>query len=232
MKKPVKAVLFDLDDTLWPIAPVISRAEALLHDWMAQHAPKVPQQFSIEQLRAHRIALMATEPRYQFDLWALRHASLQTAFSHVGENTAMVDAAMAVFAKARNTVTLFDDVLPGLQRLHGRVTLGSISNGFADLEAIGIAHHFKVSLAAHRFGCAKPAAEIFHAACSALEITPDEAVYVGDDLLLDVDGAQKAGLRGVWLNRTGLPPQQTLPAHIRPDAIFTSLHELEDWLFQ
>jgi FMN hydrolase / 5-amino-6-(5-phospho-D-ribitylamino)uracil phosphatase len=232
MKKPVKAVLFDLDDTLWPIAPVISRAEALLHDWMAQHAPKVPQQFSIEQLRAHRIALMATEPRYQFDLWALRHASLHTAFSHVGENTAMVDAAMAVFAKARNAVTLFDDVLPGLQRLHGQVTLGSISNGFADLEAIGIAHHFKVSLAAHRFGCAKPAAEIFHAACSALEIAPAEAVYIGDDLLLDVEGAQKAGLRGIWLNRTGLPSQQTLPVHIRPDAIFTSLHELEDWLFQ
>jgi FMN hydrolase / 5-amino-6-(5-phospho-D-ribitylamino)uracil phosphatase len=232
MKKPVKAVLFDLDDTLWPIVPVIIRAEALLHEWMAQHAPQVPQQFSIEQLRARRIALMATDPRYRFDLWALRHASLCAAFRHAGEDTAKVDAAMAVFAKERNAVRPFDDVLPGLQRLHGRVTLGSISNGFADLDAIGIAHHFQVSLAAHRFGCAKPDAAIFHAACAALKIAPEEAVYVGDDLLLDVEGAQKAGLRGVWLNRTGLPPQQTLPPHIRPDAIFTTLHELEDWLFQ
>jgi FMN hydrolase / 5-amino-6-(5-phospho-D-ribitylamino)uracil phosphatase len=232
MRNPVKAVLFDLDDTLWPIAPVISRAEVQLHDWMAQHAPNVPQQFSIEQLRARRSALMATDPRYQFDLWALRHAALCAAFIHAGEDTAKVDAAMAVFAEARNMVTPFDDVLPGLQRLHGRVVLGSISNGFADLEAIGIAHHFQVSLAAHRFGCAKPAAAIFHAACTALEIAPAEAAYVGDDPILDVEGAQKAGLRGLWLNRTGLPSQQMLPAHIRPDAIFTTLHELEDWLFK
>jgi putative hydrolase of the HAD superfamily len=35
----VKAVLFDLDDTLWPIVPVIARAEQLLFDWLRQNAP-------------------------------------------------------------------------------------------------------------------------------------------------------------------------------------------------
>lgn len=33
---PPKAILFDLDDTLWPIAPVIAAAETLLHDWLAK----------------------------------------------------------------------------------------------------------------------------------------------------------------------------------------------------
>jgi putative hydrolase of the HAD superfamily len=52
---------------------------------------------------------------------------------------------------------------------------------------------------------------------------------VGDDLRLDVEGAQKAGLTGIWLNRheTDKPEQQ---AHIEPDATFASLHELEQWL--
>ena len=36
---PVKAVLFDLDDTLWPIAPTIIRAEALQYEWLAVNAP-------------------------------------------------------------------------------------------------------------------------------------------------------------------------------------------------
>jgi len=64
------------------------------------------------------------------------------------------------------------------------------------------------------------------AACEALEVRPIEAVYVGDDPLLDVEGAQKAGLRAVWINRF----ERMLPAHIRPDATCTTLYELEQWL--
>ena len=133
---------------------------------------------------------------------------------------------MAVFADARNAVTPFDDVAPGLAQLRQRVVVGSISNGFADLQAIGLAHHFQVSIAAHTFGRAKPDPLIFHTACEALGVTPSEAVYVGDDLTLDVDGAQKAGLRGVWMNRFG----RDLPEHVRPDAVCVTLHELDQWL--
>ncbi|MNJ05387.1 hypothetical protein D3C73_1666670 [compost metagenome] len=32
---------------------------------------------------------------------------------------------------------------------------------------------------------------------------PGETLYVGDNRLLDADGATAAGLIGVWLNRTG-----------------------------
>ena len=67
---------------------------------------------------------------------------------------------------------------------------------------------------------------IFHTACEALGVAPAEAVYVGDDLTLDVDGAQKAGMRGVWMNRF----ERNLPEHIRPDAVCTTLHELDHWL--
>lgn len=226
----IKAVLFDLDDTLWPIVPVIDRAENLLQEWLAHHAPGVATQHTIESMRARRKALMATDPAYQLDLRALRHAVLIEAFTRSGENVAKVEQAMAVFSKARNEVIPFDDVLPTLHSLQGRVTLGSISNGVADLHAIGIAHLFRVSVAAHRFGRAKPEAAIFHAACDALEVAPHEAVYVGDDPLLDVKGAQDAGLRGIWMNRPELAPARPLPAHVRPDAICSTLYDLEQWL--
>ncbi len=229
----IKVVIFDLDDTLWPIGPVIIQAEATLQEWLAIHAPNVAQQCSIPQLRKQRDILMAAHPHYRVDLWALRHAVLTQAFAMSGEDSAngeKVDAAMMVFANARNRVTLFDDVLPGLLHLKNHVILGSISNGFADLAAIGLAQHFHTSIAAHQFGLAKPDAAIFHAACDALNVAPEQAVYVGDDLLLDVDGAQKAGMLGVWINRENRAINPELHGDILPDAICANLDELNFWL--
>lgn len=226
MLAPIKAVLFDLDDTLWPLEAVIKRAEAVLYDWLTQHAPGVTKQFTREQLRALREELQPTHPRYRFDLWSLRHATLTHACSLCGEDSTRMKQAMAIFSEARNAVTPFDDVLPGLTRLSERYALGSISNGFADLQAIGLAHHFRISLAAHQFGSAKPDPEIFLAACDALSVAPNETLYVGDDPLLDVQAAQNAGLHAVWMNRFA----RTLPDHIIPTASCTTLHEVDDWL--
>ncbi|GAC1411414.1 MAG: HAD family hydrolase [Burkholderiaceae bacterium] len=222
----IKAVLFDLDDTLWPIEPVIRRAEHILHLWLQEHVPAVSQRWSIERLRERRSTLMQENPNFQIDLWALRHAGLTEAFIACNANHAMVEDAMAVFARARNAVTLFDDVLPSLARLSRRFRLGSISNGFADLHAIGLAPLFTTSIAAHSYGRAKPDPAIFHAACMSLGIAPAEAVYVGDDLTLDVEASQAAGLRGVWMNRF----DRVLPETVMPDATCRDFLELEGWL--
>lgn len=223
-----KAILFDLDDTLWPIAPVIIQAEQALHAWLAVHAPRVAQQFTIEMLRQARLSLLARKPEFQYDLGALRRAGLLEAFAAAGEDAAKVEQAMTEFFAARNAVIPFDDVLPGLLRLKGRVLVGSVSNGNADLQTIGLSSHFKVSIAAHQLGCAKPDAAIFHAACSELGVAPEDAVYVGDDVLLDVQGAQRAGMRAVWMNRTGSAAH--LEHEVVPDAIVSDFHELLEWL--
>jgi 2-haloalkanoic acid dehalogenase type II len=223
-----KAILFDLDDTLWPIAPVIEQAEQAVWTWLAQHAPAVTASHSIDSLRQARLELLARQPQYHVDLAALRRAGLLDAFAACGADPGRIDEAMAVFAAARNLVSPYGDVLDGLERLGRRTTLGTISNGNADLRAIGIDHHFKVSLAAHSFGQAKPEPGIFRAACAELGVAPAQAVYVGDDVLLDVRGAQQAGLRAVWLNRTG--STRHLEHGVTPDAICTSFDELLDWL--
>ncbi|HEU4376428.1 MAG TPA: HAD family hydrolase [Telluria sp.] len=223
-----KAVLFDLDDTLWPIAPVIAQAELSLYGWLQQHAPKVAAAHSIDTLRQARLALLEAEPALRLDLGELRRAGLHAAFDAAGEDAAKVELAMQHFFAARNAVAPYDDVLPGLERLGQLVLVGSISNGNADLRAIGLSHHFKVSVAAHELGRAKPDAAIFLAACAELGVAPQEAVYVGDDVLLDVRGAQQAGLRAVWLNRTGSSVH--LEHGVVPDAICADFGELLDWL--
>jgi putative hydrolase of the HAD superfamily len=223
-----KAILFDLDDTLWPIAPVILQAEQSLHQWLRDNAPAVSERFSIEHLRQARLALLATQPEFHLDLGKLRRAGLVSAFEEAGEDIDKVEEAMIHFFAARNAVVPYDDVLPGLLRLKGRVKLGSVSNGNADLQAIGLAHHFAVSVAAHQVGHAKPAPEIFLAACEQLGVDPADAVYVGDDVLLDIQDAQQAGLRAVWLNRTG--SKVHLEHGVVPDAICANFDELLDWL--
>ena len=172
-QRPPQALLFDLDDTLWPIGPVIAAAET-------------------------------------------------------GADSSHIDGAMQHFNVLRNAVTLFDDVAPVLAELGGMLRLGVITNGNADLEVIGLHHHFEVALASARFGRAKPDPSIFLAACEAMGVAPADAVYVGDDLRLDVRGAQAVGMRAVWMNRTGSTAH--LDAGIAPDAICADFHDLLAWL--
>ena len=226
----IKAVLLDLDDTLWPVAPLIQHAESALYDWMAIHTPSVVQHYSIEQLRANRNALIKTDPRFEYDLWALRHTLLSRVFVVLGEDPQKADIAMTVFAHARNQVAMYDDVLPALAELSKQVVLGTISNGFADLQAIGISAHFKVSLAAHSFGCAKPNPRIFLAACNKLNVEPDQVIVVGDDLLLDVHAAQQVGMKGVWMNRHHVDLLETRHKQVRPDAIAANLYDVIRYL--
>jgi putative hydrolase of the HAD superfamily len=223
-----RAILFDLDDTLWPIAPVIARAEEALYAWLQQHAPAVARRHTIDSLREARLALLAQDPALGVDLAHLRRRGLLDAFREAGEDEAKVEHGIALFLAARNTVDLYDDVRAGLEQLSSLVTIGSISNGNADLQAIGLSGHFKVSVAAHQMGLAKPDAAIFLEACRRLGVDPADAVYVGDDILLDVQGAQRAGLRAVWMNRHG--SRAHLEHAVAPDAICANLTELLDWL--
>ena len=51
MKFPVRAISLDLDDTLWPFAPIGERIERTLHDWFVAHCPATAERFPIEEMR-------------------------------------------------------------------------------------------------------------------------------------------------------------------------------------
>jgi putative hydrolase of the HAD superfamily len=169
---------------------------------------------------------VATDPRFTYDLWALRHSLLKQVFSEHGGAPRLADEAMQVFAEARNRVNFYDDVMPALNVLKEHYVLGSISNGFADIKAIGLDQYFSVSLAAHTFGCAKPDPKIFLAMLEHLKLKPAELMYIGDDLRLDVQGAQQVGMNAAWVNRRGLSLADAGHADVKPDLIVENLQEL------
>lgn len=74
----------------------------------------------------------------------------------------------------------------------------------------------------------KPHAEAFLAACAALEVRPELAVYVGDRIFEDVHGPQQIGMRAVWIPHSTLPTDQLVAVDARPDAVATQLLDILD----
>lgn len=71
----------------------------------------------------------------------------------------------------------------------------------------------------------KPAERFFHAAAEQLQVAPGEILMVGDDVVTDIGGAQKAGLRGV-LVKTGKFRPSDLEGAVRPDVVLESVADL------
>ncbi len=220
---PIKALTFDLDDTLWDVTPVLQRAEQELHAWLSARYPRLTRAFDIEMMRALRQELAVAYPEVGHNLSELRKASLRHAARVTGYPPALAEPAFEVFIKGRNRVTLYEDVLPVLERLSRRFSLGALSNGNADIERVGLAHVFDFALSAEQVGAAKPDPALFRSACRCSRATPGEVVHIGDDADRDIAGAAAVGLRTVWVNRRQTPWSGTVP----PDAEIHSFFELE-----
>ncbi len=74
----------------------------------------------------------------------------------------------------------------------------------------------------------KPAPEFFQAGLARVDCPATEAVLIGDDIVGDVQGAQRVGLKGL-LVRTGKFRESDLGGEIRPDAVLDSIAEFPAW---
>jgi putative hydrolase of the HAD superfamily len=222
----IRAITIDLDDTLWPIGPVMLRAEERLDAWLRAHCPPVAAAYPIASMRALRDRVAEENPDLAHDFTSQRLLCLRAAMQPHGYGEQHVDAAFAEFYAARNEVECYSDALPALESMAARYPLVSLSNGNADLERIGLARFFHFSISSRSFGKAKPAAEIFHAACAGLDLPPSEVLHIGDDPALDVLGAHAAGLRSAWLNRSGAAWDHA----VRPDMVARDLREVATML--
>ncbi|MDU7870711.1 MAG: pyrimidine 5'-nucleotidase, partial [Pantoea sp.] len=114
-------------------------------------------------------------------------------------------------------------------RLHGRVKMGIITNGFTALQQIrlertGFRDYFSALVISEQVGVPKPAAEIFDYALKQMG-NPDRqrVLMVGDTPESDILGGINAGLKTCWLDHGTRP----LPQHIHPTWQVKSLNELE-----
>ena len=216
----IRAICFDLDNTLWEIEPVLNRAERILADWLERRYPRIRERFTAAEVLEVRAALLAEQPHQAHDLSFLRRETIARCATEVGYKRDMAHEAFSVWHAARNQVEPYAEVIPALEKLKARFRLASLSNGNADLKVIGLAHHFEVTLSAGALGYAKPDPRAYTALAEALTLKPAEILFVGDEPHADVAGPRTAGMQTVWVNRGGVVWPDALPA---ADASVTDL---------
>ncbi|GGM09544.1 HAD family hydrolase [Pseudomonas asuensis] len=221
----IRLITFDLDDTLWDIAPVIHSAETALRTWMETHASRLGP-VPVEHLWQIRDRLLEHDPGLRHRVSELRrrviHGALQDTGYEEPEAGQLAEAGFAVYLAARQQVTLYEDVHETLEQLSLRYDLGVLTNGNADVHEIGLADYFRFALCAEELGIGKPDPHPFNEALRRAGVTADAAVHVGDNPIDDIQGAQQAGIRAIWFNPAGKP----WVGENTPDAEIRSLNEL------
>jgi FMN hydrolase / 5-amino-6-(5-phospho-D-ribitylamino)uracil phosphatase len=223
----IRAITFDLDDTLWEIGPVIRRAEALLWQWLEENYPRIPLRWEPQALVELRRSMFDEFPDMVHDFRFMRKTMLERIALESGYSADLVESAIGIFDAARNEVELYPEVLSELKWFAERFVVIAITNGNANLHTIGIADLFDDIVTSVNVGVAKPARPIFDAAVRRAGVAPQETLHVGDHAESDIQGARDAGMRTVWVNRTSAEWPDHLDA---PDATVDDISGVRELL--
>jgi HAD superfamily hydrolase (TIGR01549 family) len=118
-----------------------------------------------------------------------------------------------------------------LEALSERYRLGVVSNFYGNLKAVCqsscLAPLFAVVTDSHCVGAEKPDPAIFHAALEGLGGAPETALFIGDSLRRDCEGARRSGIGFIWIapqDVQGIEAQAAAPPRVL--AALTKLPDL------
>ncbi|MBT2569405.1 HAD family hydrolase [Planococcus sp. ISL-110] len=241
----VKAIFFDLDDTLlWDKKSVEKAFEEtcqLAEELTARDCSGLE-----EAVRAAATELYAGYDTYDFTkmiginpfegLWgtfddkgtdfqqmktivpAYRREAWTLGLKKIGIDNPGIAGQLAEFfpeARKRNPI-LYEESLKVLEDLKGHYQLLLLTNGSPSLQQTKleitpeIAPFFDHIVISGAFGKGKPDPSIFHHALSKFDFAAGEVLMVGDNLMTDIIGAEKAGIRSVWVNREEKAPHESI----------------------
>jgi putative hydrolase of the HAD superfamily len=197
-------VLFDLDDTLLDHSGADREAAMALG---AAYAPEQNRQMFVLDWRRASNRHYARYLEGQLSFIEQRRARIRDVVSRPLGDAEADMAFNCYFAAYRKAWRLFDDARLCLDGLVG-VKLALVTNGEGalqrrKLESLGIADRFDAIVISGECGFSKPDPRIFALACRKLGASPRQAVFIGDDRRTDVEAARAAGLRALWIDRSG-----------------------------
>lgn len=199
-----KLITFDLDNTLWAVDRVIERATERKFQWLSEHYPIMTEKLSNQDFIDVRNELIRHHPELLIDLSQLRIRSIEAAALRAGiakrEAHTLAQQAFEIFLAERNKVELFPHAEDCLAQLSERYTLIALTNGNADLNAIGIDHYFTAHYKPVDVGAAKPDPAMFEKALRTAKAKAANSVHVGDDLVCDIEAAKQVGMKAIFSN--------------------------------
>jgi HAD superfamily hydrolase (TIGR01549 family) len=119
-----------------------------------------------------------------------------------------------------------------LSRIKEHCKLGLVSNFtyapvvYASLRKLGINQFFNAAVVSHENGWRKPHTQIFQDTLGKLQVTAEEAVFIGDSPLEDIKGAQAAGLKTVFVSSQFFSLKNLGESDQKPDFVASDLDEI------
>lgn len=226
----IRAITFDLDDTLYDNMPYIHIAQKQLDAYLASTYP-VTKNLSSKDWKDIRTAVLTEQPNLSNDMGLLRLNVLRRAFERVGMKGATLELAakdcFEFFYQKRSDFTVDNKVIKTLKKLSKRIPLVAITNGNVNCKIIGIEPFFSHIFHANVNMPMKPNRTMFDNASEALNIPHKNILHVGDHLIKDVLGATRAGYQTAWLAVNRPMKMKDEPGHVLPCVQLEKLSELK-----
>ena len=199
----IRVISFDGDGTLWDFQKVMRHSLGHVLTELGQFDSRAAATLDIDRMIAIRNRVADELKGTTTNLEAVRLQAFQRTLEEVGRpDDNLAHHLNDIYLKHRfEDIQLYDDVLPTLQALRKRYTLGLLSNGNSYPERCGLAGMFRAVVFSQDHGVEKPDPEIFHIALEKLGCSRQELLHVGNSLENDIAGALNAGIKCVWLNR-------------------------------
>lgn len=222
----LRAVLFDIDDTLYSTTEFAAHARRRSVEALRRLGVKYPANLLLKELH-EVIAEFSSNYEHHFNKLLLRLPRRATE----GVNPAvLVAGAVAAYHETKQRdLAPFPDVVPCLRRLartdliRGVLTAGLEIKQAEKLLRLGVYEWLTPTavFVSDQIGISKPNPKFYQRACDELGIHPGEAMYVGDNPALDVDPANGVGMVTVLCRRGG--------AHERERGRTRPRHEVRDF---
>jgi len=219
-----KAIVFDLDDTLYPESEFVLSGFRAVAAW-GYRKLGIDAEKGFSQLR---VLFDQGVRGNTFDLWLE-----QNGFGARAKD--IVPQLVEVYRQHWPQIQPFPEVHQVLAHLRETCSLGLVSDGYLvvqerKLQVLGLAHFFDAVVFSDRLGpeAWKPSARPFEEVLSLLGVGPQEAAYVGDNPSKDFLGPWRIGMDTVWVHRPGSEYAALRPpsdVH-RPDHVIGSLQDL------
>ncbi|GHH99299.1 HAD family hydrolase [Neobacillus kokaensis] len=155
-----------------------------------------------------------TVPGYRKDAWTAGLEALGVKDAEFG-----YELAERFPEERRKAPFVYEDTFNTLDLLKEQYQLLLLTNGSPDLQNTKltitpeISPYFDHIVISGAFGRGKPDPTIFEHALSLLSIDKDEAIMVGDNLMTDILGANRAGIKSVWINRHEKERNEVIPTY-------------------
>lgn len=229
----IKALTFDLDDTLYNNKPIIKRAQHKLDQFLLAHFPACAKWQARDWLELKK-QIISQDPALAHDTSEARIATLTQGLTLLGYSAAEVhqgvDDAMKCFFYYRSDFSVSNNVLNQLKKWAKNLPLVAISNGNVDIDRIGLSTVFQFCLQPGHGIKMKPASDMFTLAATQLAIEPKHILHVGDNWLADIQGARQADFQAAWLNPAFDGEIQIKGSGLLPHIEITRLDAIDKYL--